>query len=192
MTHLTILTKNNLFSFLGLVRGQLVDEEDTSLKDVTAVIKLDPREGKPWDQRAWIEAELDYLRLMSKGMAGMVHATDVQLAEGLASTIELPDDPAEAMATWHRTLNDAVTAWHRRSGSRRAWRPNADGQRGGERQGIAAGGGEGRGASVCGMPAVRRGVEGHGLGRARRRVADEAVAIRGSHEAEIERGDVSG
>jgi hypothetical protein len=48
MTHLTILTKNNLFSFLGLVRGQLLDEEDSSPKDVTAVVKLDPREGKPW------------------------------------------------------------------------------------------------------------------------------------------------
>ena len=40
-------------------------------------------------------------------MAGMVHANDVRIAEGLRD-IELPADPALAMATWHRTLNDAV------------------------------------------------------------------------------------
>ena len=36
--------------------------------------RMPPREGKPWDSRAWVEAELDYLRLMSEGMAGMPKA----------------------------------------------------------------------------------------------------------------------
>ena len=40
-------------------------------------------------------------------MAGMVHANDVRIAEGLRD-IELPADPTLAMATWNRTLNDAV------------------------------------------------------------------------------------
>ena len=40
-------------------------------------------------------------------MAGMVHANDVRVAEGLRD-IELPADPALAMSTWNRTLNDAV------------------------------------------------------------------------------------
>ena len=40
-------------------------------------------------------------------MAGMVHANDVRIAEGLRD-IELPADPCSAMATWQRALNDAV------------------------------------------------------------------------------------
>jgi Ring hydroxylating alpha subunit (catalytic domain) len=52
---------------------------------------------------------------MSDGMAGMVHADDVRVAEGLRG-IELPADPAAAMATWQRTLNDAVVASHREAG----------------------------------------------------------------------------
>jgi len=53
---------------------------------------------------------------MSEGMAGMVHANDVRIAEGMRD-IELPADPAEAIPTWHRTLNDAVVRWHRDRGS---------------------------------------------------------------------------
>jgi hypothetical protein len=46
MTYLTILTKNSLFSFLGLVRAEMVDSESNT-KPITAVVKLDPREGQP-------------------------------------------------------------------------------------------------------------------------------------------------
>jgi phenylpropionate dioxygenase-like ring-hydroxylating dioxygenase large terminal subunit len=68
------------------------------------------------DPRAFIEPELRYLRTMSEGMAGMVHANDVRIAEGLRE-VELPDDPEQAMAAWHRTLNESVTSWHRSQGS---------------------------------------------------------------------------
>jgi phenylpropionate dioxygenase-like ring-hydroxylating dioxygenase large terminal subunit len=74
------------------------------------------REGAPFDPRAFVEADLEYLRSMSEGMAGMVHANDVRIAEGL-SDIELPSDPSVATATWNRTLNDAVTDWHRDRGA---------------------------------------------------------------------------
>ena len=70
------------------------------------------RGGASFDPRAFIDADIQYLRTMSDGMAGMVHANDVRIAEGLRD-IELPDDPALATATWNRTLNDAVTSWHR-------------------------------------------------------------------------------
>ena len=46
-TNLTILTKNNFFSFLGLVRAEAVDA-DQQTNPVTAVVKLDPREGQPF------------------------------------------------------------------------------------------------------------------------------------------------
>ena len=45
-TYLTILTKNSIFSFLGLVRAEMVDA-DGGIRPLTAVVKLDPREGQP-------------------------------------------------------------------------------------------------------------------------------------------------
>lgn len=46
-TYLTILTKNSMFSFLGLVRAEALVDTDGVTKPVTAVVKLDPREGQP-------------------------------------------------------------------------------------------------------------------------------------------------
>jgi phenylpropionate dioxygenase-like ring-hydroxylating dioxygenase large terminal subunit len=74
------------------------------------------REGTPFDPRAFIEADIQYLRAMSEGMAGMVHANDLGVAESLRD-IELPAEGTLAMATWSRTLNDAVTSWHRDRGA---------------------------------------------------------------------------
>ncbi len=78
--------------------------------------RFPPRDGRPTDVRALIDGEIHYLRTMSEGMAGMVHANDVRVAEGLRD-IALPADPKEAMATWHRALNDAVVQWHSAAGS---------------------------------------------------------------------------
>ncbi|HEY1635344.1 MAG TPA: aromatic ring-hydroxylating dioxygenase subunit alpha [Acidimicrobiales bacterium] len=74
------------------------------------------RDGAAFDARAFVDAELRYLRTMSEGMAGMVHSNDVRIAEGLRD-IELPPDPEQAMSTWYRTLNDSVVSWHRAAGS---------------------------------------------------------------------------
>lgn len=72
------------------------------------------RDGS-FDPQVFLESELQYLHAMSDGMAGMVHANDVRIAEGLRD-LELPADPALARATWDRTFNDAVTRWHRERG----------------------------------------------------------------------------
>jgi phenylpropionate dioxygenase-like ring-hydroxylating dioxygenase large terminal subunit len=74
-----------------------------------------PRDRAAFDPRVFVDAELHYLHTMCDGMAGMVHADDVRIAEGLRD-IELPADPALAMATWHRTFNEAVVRWHRDAG----------------------------------------------------------------------------
>jgi phenylpropionate dioxygenase-like ring-hydroxylating dioxygenase large terminal subunit len=74
------------------------------------------RDGAPFDPSGFIDAEIEYLRAMSDGMAGMVHANDVRIAEGLRDT-ELPADPTLAISTWNRTLNDAVMSWHRGRGA---------------------------------------------------------------------------
>jgi phenylpropionate dioxygenase-like ring-hydroxylating dioxygenase large terminal subunit len=71
--------------------------------------------GAAFDPRAFVDAELQYLHTMSDGMAGMVHANDVAVAEGLRD-IELPSDLAEASAIWNRTLNQAVVDHHRAAG----------------------------------------------------------------------------
>jgi phenylpropionate dioxygenase-like ring-hydroxylating dioxygenase large terminal subunit len=68
------------------------------------------------DPRAYIDADLHYLHTMSDGMAGMVHANDVRVAERLRDELTLPDDPEAAIATWHRELSAAVTQWHRDRG----------------------------------------------------------------------------
>lgn len=46
-TYLTILTKNSMFSFLGLVRAEEMVDTDGRTKLFSAVVKLDPREGQP-------------------------------------------------------------------------------------------------------------------------------------------------
>jgi glycine betaine catabolism A len=72
--------------------------------------------GAAIDPRAYIDADIRYLRTMSEGMDGMVHANDVRIAERLRD-LELPADPTEAISTWHRALNDAVVSWHRAAGA---------------------------------------------------------------------------
>jgi nitrite reductase/ring-hydroxylating ferredoxin subunit len=77
--------------------------------------RMPPRDPATFDPRQFIESELHYLRTMSDGMAGMVHARDVRVAEGLQD-IELPADPALARTTWERAMNEAVVGWHRAEG----------------------------------------------------------------------------
>ncbi len=72
--------------------------------------------GGAFDPRAFIDADIHYLRTMSDGMAGMVHANDVRIAENLRD-IELPADPTLAMSTWNQTLNESVVNWHRAAGA---------------------------------------------------------------------------
>ncbi|HWC40303.1 MAG TPA: aromatic ring-hydroxylating dioxygenase subunit alpha [Acidimicrobiales bacterium] len=78
--------------------------------------RMPPRAGGAFDPQVWLDGELQYLRAMSEGMDGMVHAHDVRIAERLRDEIELPADPMLTMSTWHRAYNDAVTSWHRAAG----------------------------------------------------------------------------
>jgi phenylpropionate dioxygenase-like ring-hydroxylating dioxygenase large terminal subunit len=73
------------------------------------------RDPAHFDPGTFVDAELQYLRVMSEGMAGMVHARDVEIAEGLAA-MELPADYTSARTAWERRLNEAVTRTHRARG----------------------------------------------------------------------------
>jgi phenylpropionate dioxygenase-like ring-hydroxylating dioxygenase large terminal subunit len=78
-----------------------------------------PRNGAEFDPSRFVDAELQYLRTMSVGMAGMVHARDVEIAEDLARGLDgdpLPADYERASSTWQTALNDAVTRAHRARG----------------------------------------------------------------------------
>jgi phenylpropionate dioxygenase-like ring-hydroxylating dioxygenase large terminal subunit len=75
-----------------------------------------PPKKDAFDPRAYVDADIHYLHVMSDGMAGMVHANDAAIAQALRD-IDLPADQAAATATWNRTLNDAVTSWHRERGA---------------------------------------------------------------------------
>ncbi|MDA8047994.1 MAG: aromatic ring-hydroxylating dioxygenase subunit alpha [Actinomycetota bacterium] len=77
--------------------------------------RLPPRNPDEFDPEAFVQGELRYLRAMSEGMGGMVHARDVAIAESLAGT-ELPHDYGQARVQWERGLNDAVSGAHRARG----------------------------------------------------------------------------
>ena len=71
--------------------------------------------GDEVDVRETIAAYVDYLEVISDGMAGMCHAKDVATAKSLVDA-EIPGDPAKAFLTWLGMLNAAVTKEGRERG----------------------------------------------------------------------------
>jgi phenylpropionate dioxygenase-like ring-hydroxylating dioxygenase large terminal subunit len=69
-----------------------------------------------FEPKLFLQRQLEYLRALSAGMGGMVHETDLRLAESLTD-MPLPDDFAEASKAWTTTLNRTVTTWHRERGA---------------------------------------------------------------------------
>ena len=68
-----------------------------------------------FDPRQFVDMNIEFMKILSVGMAGMTHEKDVLVAERLRE-IELPSDPGEAMAIWFRTLNDAIIEWNQSQG----------------------------------------------------------------------------
>lgn len=55
-----------------------------------------------------IKAQFRHLELLSEGMAGMVHAKEVEIARQLLD-VELPDDPMQAVPMWYGIVQDQIT-----------------------------------------------------------------------------------
>lgn len=55
-----------------------------------------------------IEAQFKHMELLSEGMAGMLHAKEVEIARQLLD-VELPDDPAEAVPMWFGIVQDQIS-----------------------------------------------------------------------------------
>ena len=67
-------------------------------------------------RRSSSSSQLHFMRMLSIGMAGMIHEKDVRIAEGLRN-LELPDDFSAGCRRLERSaLNDAIMAWNERQG----------------------------------------------------------------------------
>jgi len=53
-----------------------------------------------------IASQFKHMELLSEGMAGMLHAKEVEIARGLLD-VDLPDDPAQAVPMWFGIVMDA-------------------------------------------------------------------------------------
>ncbi len=71
--------------------------------------------SKPFDKEEFVKAQLHFMRALGVGMAGMIHDKDIRVAEGLSS-IDLPSDHFEAMATWNKAVQDAIMDWNEGQG----------------------------------------------------------------------------
>jgi phenylpropionate dioxygenase-like ring-hydroxylating dioxygenase large terminal subunit len=63
----------------------------------------------------YIDLNLHFMRVLNKGMAGMTHQREVEMAEKLRDT-PLPGDFVGASKTWRRTVNDEIVKKYRERG----------------------------------------------------------------------------
>jgi phenylpropionate dioxygenase-like ring-hydroxylating dioxygenase large terminal subunit len=66
--------------------------------------------------REYIDNAIHQMKTLSEGMGGMIHATDIAVAEAIKDKVELPEDLRAAEMEWHRILNDEITARARARG----------------------------------------------------------------------------
>jgi carnitine monooxygenase subunit len=62
-----------------------------------------------------IQQHFDQMVLLSAGMAGMVHAKEVEIARQLLD-VELPEDPVKAVPMWYGIVQDQITKQLRNKG----------------------------------------------------------------------------
>lgn len=62
-----------------------------------------------------IQAQFENMKLLSEGMAGMIHAKEVEIA-GQLLDVELPEDPAQALPMWFGIVQDQITKQLRAGG----------------------------------------------------------------------------
>jgi len=54
-----------------------------------------------------IKAQFEHMKLLNEGMAGMVHAKEIEIASHLLE-VELPDDPEQAVMMWYGIVQHQV------------------------------------------------------------------------------------
>jgi phenylpropionate dioxygenase-like ring-hydroxylating dioxygenase large terminal subunit len=63
----------------------------------------------PMSVKDLVELSIANMSVLSEGMAGMVHASDIAVAHDIKDKVVLPEDPAAAIAAWFGQWNAAVT-----------------------------------------------------------------------------------
>ena len=76
---------------------------------------LQTRPVRDITSRDAILAELEHMEKLSVGMAGLLHAKEVEIARSLVD-VELPEDPSEAVPMWYGIVQDQVTKQLRERG----------------------------------------------------------------------------
>ena len=84
------------------------DDQVTASRWMTIGAKQMPNEMAA---REFVELNIKFMDLVSKGMAGMTHQQEVEVARRLTS-IELPSNPVEAAPIWRKALNQAVVDYY--------------------------------------------------------------------------------
>jgi nitrite reductase/ring-hydroxylating ferredoxin subunit len=59
--------------------------------------------------REVLDAQFKHMELLSEGMAGMLHAKEVEIARGLLDVEGLPENPNEAVPIWFGMIADQIT-----------------------------------------------------------------------------------
>jgi Rieske 2Fe-2S family protein len=72
------------------------------------------RDKQTADSRSYIDAQIDTMRKVSIGMAGMTHLEDVRIAETMRDLDLSGTDNPDGL--WTESLNNAITAWHESRG----------------------------------------------------------------------------
>jgi phenylpropionate dioxygenase-like ring-hydroxylating dioxygenase large terminal subunit len=67
------------------------------------------------DPAIFIDTYIHFMKVLSEGMAGMIVAEEIEVAESLRG-MDLPRDPAGAFATWRPRLNAAITEAYKARG----------------------------------------------------------------------------
>lgn len=67
------------------------------------------------EAQQFIDMNLHFMRVLSDGMAGMIHEKEVTIAERLRN-LELPKNVEEASAIWRKAVNEAVMNYYQELG----------------------------------------------------------------------------
>jgi phenylpropionate dioxygenase-like ring-hydroxylating dioxygenase large terminal subunit len=76
-----------------------------------------PRSTPAGDSAAFIDAQLETMKLLNVGMGGMTHQNDIDVAETLRG-MDLSGDWDNAAVNFYGAVNDAITKWQRERGTR--------------------------------------------------------------------------
>lgn len=77
---------------------------------------MGPAMKMDFNAREFAEMNIHFMKELNRGMAGMTHMQEIEVAETLVD-MDLPSNPMEAGAVWNRAVNDAVMKHYEKMGA---------------------------------------------------------------------------